>query len=238
MKQNNFLAFFAVGISLLVWPSLVQAQALLDPDPSVQGTVRPGIEDAQPPATPLTATEQAEDERRITAQPKNQPDRLNIPPEGESAGDAGALYHRYNGSLRDFKRIYLVCASSDPTHQLSANICAMADAEARMAARSIGFQVEQGNVERDDGFTLAIRVDLAQNVQTAAAVYLEASRFYDKAIDKEASLTSPSAYPRRGKIVMYQKSFISFGRGDLLDDSVREKLRAQIRQFFNQLERQ
>lgn len=234
MKQSNLLAI-ALGGALLLWPLMAQAQALLDPEPSVQGTVtvRPSVEDVVPPATPLTATEQAEEERRITAQPS--PDRLNIPPEGEA--NAGALYHRYKGSLSDFKRIYLACASSDPTHQLSANICAMADAEVRMAARSIGFQVEQGNVERDDGFTLAIRVDLAQNVQTAAAVYLEVSRFYDEAIDQEASRTSPSAYPRRGKLVMYQKSFISFGRGDILDDSVREKLRAQIRQFFKQLER-
>jgi hypothetical protein len=146
---------------------------------------------------------------------------------------------RYNGTLSDFKKVQVLCLTNGSGDYLMAAICAAADSAVRSYAHGTGFEVEPGYMpDRDDAFTIYVSAMSAGDARRAVSVRIEASREYAKAIDTEASGRDPAAYPRKGRLVMFEDSITAYGLGDTLESNVRRNLKGIIESLFLRIRRE
>lgn len=140
---------------------------------------------------------------------------------------------RYGGNLKDFRTIEIHCYSETAGDYISNALCTAADTEIRARALQNGLRVrESGGEEADDAFTLYVHITSAGIAPRGISVRVEASRYYQAAVDQNASYRDAAAHPRRGKLVMYEETITGVGQGDTLEEAMRQRLRRVIQNFF------
>lgn len=140
---------------------------------------------------------------------------------------------RYQGKLSDFEKVELLCTSDTSGDYISTSLCTAADVETRSLAQRYHLDVKQSSGNEDDrAFTLYVHITSAGTAPRGMSVHVEASRYMREAVDQRAGHAMPMAFPRAGKLVMYQETITGVGQGDSLEEPLRRRLRGLIRQFF------
>ena len=140
----------------------------------------------------------------------------------------------FSGKATDFSRIEFLCASETDGDYISTAICTAAETETRSQARRRGIDVFNSNGGEDDkAFTIFVQITSAGRVPRGMSVRVEASRYYEKAIDQEAGYNEPAAFPRRGKLVFYDETITGVGQGDSLEEPLRRRARQLVQNFFH-----
>ena len=140
---------------------------------------------------------------------------------------------RFNGSFADFRRVDFVCRSDSSGDYISNAICTVAQNTAHSAALDsdlrFGSDLRNGG---NDGFVLLVRVTSSGVAPRAVSVLVQASRYYESAVDKDAPFETAAAWPRHGKLVMYEEIITGVGQGDTLENGMRVGVRRVIQGLF------
>lgn len=140
---------------------------------------------------------------------------------------------RYHGKMSDFEKVELLCVSDTSGDYISTALCTAADVEIRSLAQRYHFDVKQSSGSEDDrAFTFYIHITSAGTAPRGMSVQVEASRYMREAVDRRAAHNMPMAFPREGKLVMYQEVITGVGQGDSLEEPLRRRLRGLIRAYF------
>ena len=146
---------------------------------------------------------------------------------------------RYHGTLADFDKVQLLCASDTGGDYISNALCTVADTEVRAGARQVGMSFVAGsNREEDDTFMIYVHITSAGRVPRGMSVHVEASRYYSEAVDRSARNSTAAAFRRAGKMVFWEDNITGVGQGDSLEEPMRRRLRQLIQQLFKQIEDQ
>jgi hypothetical protein len=68
-------------------------------------------------------------------------------------------------------------------------------------------------------------------------VQVEASRYYNEAVDKAEDPDSPAGFPRRGKLVFFEDTITGVGAGDSLENGIRAGMRHVMHKLFSEIAR-
>lgn len=146
---------------------------------------------------------------------------------------------RQKGDFSDFDTVEVLCSADTSGDYIATALCTLTNDIARDKGRDAGLRVVPGGGrERSDSFTLFVRVSSAGTAPRAVSVRVEASRYYERAIDQEAGHNEPASFPRRGKLVMYEETVTGVGQGDNLEMNMRANLKKVLNGFFVRLEGQ
>lgn len=145
---------------------------------------------------------------------------------------------RYKGDFSDFESVEVLCSSDTSGDYISTALCTLANDVARDKGRDVRLRVyPSGGEERKDSFTLYVRITSAGIAPRATSVRVEASRYYEAAVDREAGYRDPAFFPRRGKLVMFEETITGVGSGDNLEMNLRAHLQAILNRFFARVAR-
>lgn len=140
---------------------------------------------------------------------------------------------RYKGNFADFDSVEVLCSSDTSGDYISTALCTLANDVARDKGRDARLRVyPSGGRERNDSFTLYIRITSAGVAPRATSVRVEASRYYEAAVDRDAGHREAASFPRRGKLVMFEETMTGVGSGDNLEMNLRAHLQAVLNRFF------
>lgn len=146
---------------------------------------------------------------------------------------------RYRGNFSDFAYVQFLCSSETSGDYIATALCTAAENAVRSGARDAGFSFREGsNRDPDDTFTIYIRITSAGRVPRAVAVQLEASRYYEKAMDRAVRSSTPAFFPRAGKLVMWEDTITGIGQGDNLEYQLRRQVAAVLDGFFSMAKQQ
>jgi hypothetical protein len=146
---------------------------------------------------------------------------------------------KYRGNFADFEHVQFLCSSDTSGDYISNALCTAAENAVRSGARDAGLSFREGtNRESDDTFMIYVQITSAGTAPRGMAVRLEASRYYEKAIDRAVRSTTPAFHPRPGKLVMWEETITGVGQGDSLEDPMRRRVRHLLQGFFTMVERQ
>lgn len=143
---------------------------------------------------------------------------------------------RFSGTLKDFSTIEFLCTSEASGDYVSTGICAAAEGAVRDYAGDLRMSVvPSAGRNKDDSFIIYIRVTSAGTAPRGMAVTIEASRYMEAAIDKNARNSDPASSPRRGKLVFWQETATGVGQGDRLEMQLRRRVQSLVRLLFSQI---
>jgi len=140
---------------------------------------------------------------------------------------------RYKGEMTDFEKVEFLCYSTTSGDYISTALCTAAEVEANKQAREyrLGFSKSGGN-EDPKAFTLYVHITSAGTVPRGMSVRVEASRYYEQAIDQRAGYRDPANTGRSGKLVFFEETITGVGQGDNLEYQLRRRVKALIEKFF------
>ncbi len=164
---------------------------------------------------------------------------LAVPALAQTADPQAAVPTSYfKGKLSDFDKVQILCSGDESGDLLTNALCAVVDTEVRTGARDAGMDVVVGNPkEKGDSFTIFARVHSAGKYPRAVSVRVEASRYYEAAVDKDARYATAATAERSGKLVMWEETITGVGGGDALEMPMRKRLREVLRALFKDIER-
>lgn len=146
---------------------------------------------------------------------------------------------RFKGDYSDYDTVEVLCSSDASGDYISTALCTLTNDLARGRGRDVGLRVvPSSGRDRNDSFTLYVHIASAGLAPRAISVRVEASRYYQGAIDREAGHNEPASAPRRGKLVMFEETITGVGQGDSLEMSMRSNLQRVLNGFFDKVEAQ
>lgn len=141
---------------------------------------------------------------------------------------------RYRGDLTDFDTVETHCYSTTAGDYISTSLCTAADNEIRSRALRNGLKVRlSGGSPDSKAFTMYVHISSAGVAPRGISVRVEASRYYEAAVDQKAGYRDPASTPRRGKLVFFEETITGVGQGDNLEEAMRLRLRRVIQGFFD-----
>ncbi len=138
-----------------------------------------------------------------------------------------------NGSLADFDRVDFFCRSDSGRDYTVESICMVARNTTMSGASELGLRYgDDPTLNSENGFVLLVRITSSGKVPRAISAMIQASRYYDQAVDLKAPHASAAAVSRRGKLVMYEEIITGVGQGDGLENAMRVSVRRVIQGLF------
>lgn len=143
---------------------------------------------------------------------------------------------RYKGRVTDFPKMRFLCNADTSGDYIATAVCSTGEIEARTQARYLDFDMDMlSGRDNDNSIILYVHVTSAGRAPRATSIHFELSRTVDGGVDSEADRNSPAAFPRRGKLVIYEDTITAIGQGDSLEEALRRSLQVQLRKMFRMI---